>query len=88
LIEKGCLHPIDKAAVSVAAYTGLRPGSDLALCENSGSQGQGQSLVRAVGLEHEMGYPDPACQDPTPGYAEDGGSCPKFVPKNRRLEYK
>ena len=31
LIEKGCLHPIDKAAVTVAVYTGLRPGELLAL---------------------------------------------------------
>jgi integrase len=31
LIEKGCLHPIDKAAVTVAIYTGLRPGELLAL---------------------------------------------------------
>lgn len=26
LIEKGCLHPIDKAAVTVAVYSGLRFG--------------------------------------------------------------
>ena len=26
LIDKGCLHPIDKAAVTVAVYAGLRPG--------------------------------------------------------------
>lgn len=26
LIENGCLHPIDRAAVTVAIYTGLRPG--------------------------------------------------------------
>ncbi|MES2251676.1 MAG: tyrosine-type recombinase/integrase [Pseudomonadota bacterium] len=31
LIEKGCLHPVDKAAVTVAVYTGLRPGELLAL---------------------------------------------------------
>ena len=31
LIEKGCLHPIDKAAVTVAVYTGLRPGELCAL---------------------------------------------------------
>ena len=31
LIEKGCLHPIDKAAVTVAIYTGLRPGELCAL---------------------------------------------------------
>lgn len=31
LIDKGCLHPIDKAAVTVAVYTGLRPGELLAL---------------------------------------------------------
>jgi integrase len=31
LLDKGCLHPIDKAAVSVAVYTGLRPGELLAL---------------------------------------------------------
>ena len=31
LIEKGCLHPIDKAAVTLAVYTGLRPGELLAL---------------------------------------------------------
>ncbi|MDR0780429.1 MAG: tyrosine-type recombinase/integrase [Pseudomonadales bacterium] len=31
LIEKGCLHPIDQAAVTVAVYTGLRPGELLAL---------------------------------------------------------
>lgn len=26
LVEKGCLHPIDKASVTLAIYTGLRPG--------------------------------------------------------------
>jgi integrase len=26
LIEKGCLHPMDSAAVTLAVYTGLRPG--------------------------------------------------------------
>jgi integrase len=31
LIEKGCLHPIDKATVTVAVYTGLRPGELCAL---------------------------------------------------------
>jgi integrase len=31
LIEKGCLHPIDAAAVTLAVYTGLRPGELLAL---------------------------------------------------------
>lgn len=31
LIEKGCMHPIDKAAVTLAVYTGLRPGELLAL---------------------------------------------------------
>jgi len=31
LLEKGCLHPIDKAAVTIAVYTGLRPGELLAL---------------------------------------------------------
>lgn len=31
LLDKGCLHPIDKAAVTVAVYTGLRPGELLAL---------------------------------------------------------
>lgn len=31
LIEKGCLHPIDEATVTVAVYTGLRPGELLAL---------------------------------------------------------
>lgn len=30
LIEKGCLHPIDAVAVTVAIYTGLRPGELLA----------------------------------------------------------
>ena len=31
LLDMGCLHPIDKAAVTVAVYTGLRPGELLAL---------------------------------------------------------
>lgn len=31
LIEHGCLHPIDKAAVTLAFYTGLRPGELCAL---------------------------------------------------------
>jgi len=31
LLDKGCLHPIDKAAVTLAVYTGLRPGELLAL---------------------------------------------------------
>jgi len=31
LLEKGCLHPIDKAAVTIAVYTGLRPGELLSL---------------------------------------------------------
>jgi len=31
LIDKGCLHPIDKAAVTVAVHTGLRPGELCAL---------------------------------------------------------
>jgi len=31
LIEKGCLHPIDRASVTLAVYTGLRPGELLAL---------------------------------------------------------
>jgi integrase len=31
LIEQGCLHPIDKAAVTLAVYSGLRPGELLAL---------------------------------------------------------
>lgn len=31
LLEKGCLHPIDKAAVTVAVYSGLRPAELLAL---------------------------------------------------------
>ncbi|MEB2401724.1 MAG: tyrosine-type recombinase/integrase [Alcaligenaceae bacterium] len=31
LIDKGCLHPIDRAAVTLAVYTGLRPGELLAL---------------------------------------------------------
>jgi len=31
LLYKSCLHPIDKAAVTLAVYTGLRPGELLAL---------------------------------------------------------
>jgi integrase len=31
LLEKGCLHPIDRAAVTLAIYAGLRPGELLAL---------------------------------------------------------
>jgi len=31
LLDKGCLHPIDKATVTLAVYTGLRPGELLAL---------------------------------------------------------
>ena len=31
LVDQGCTHPIDKAAVTVAIYTGLRPGELLAL---------------------------------------------------------
>lgn len=31
LINKGCLHPIERAAVTLAVYTGLRPGELLAL---------------------------------------------------------
>lgn len=31
LVNKGCLHPIDRAAVTVAIYTGLRPGELMAL---------------------------------------------------------
>lgn len=31
LIDKGCLHPIDRATVTLAVYTGLRPGELLAL---------------------------------------------------------
>lgn len=31
LIDQGCIHPIDKAAVTLAVYTGLRPGELLAL---------------------------------------------------------
>lgn len=31
LLTKGCLHPADKAAVTVAVYTGLRPGELCAL---------------------------------------------------------
>jgi integrase len=31
LLDKGCWHPIDKASVTVAVYTGLRPGELLAL---------------------------------------------------------
>ncbi len=31
LIEKGCIHPVDKAAVTLAVYSGLRPGELLAL---------------------------------------------------------
>ncbi len=31
LLDKGCLHPIDKASVTLAVYTGLRPGELLAL---------------------------------------------------------
>ncbi|MGK8440723.1 hypothetical protein ACRS3X_25885 [Ectopseudomonas hydrolytica] len=26
LLDKGCLHPMDRAAVTLAVYTGLRPG--------------------------------------------------------------
>ncbi|MEQ1802561.1 MAG: tyrosine-type recombinase/integrase [Gammaproteobacteria bacterium] len=31
LIHKGCIHPVDMAAVTLAVYTGLRPGELLAL---------------------------------------------------------
>lgn len=31
LLNKGCLHPIDRATVTLAVYTGLRPGELLAL---------------------------------------------------------
>ncbi|HWK69547.1 MAG TPA: tyrosine-type recombinase/integrase [Burkholderiaceae bacterium] len=31
LIDKGCIHPIDRASVTLAVYTGLRPGELLAL---------------------------------------------------------
>jgi integrase len=31
LIDKGCIHPVDKAAVTLAVYSGLRPGELLAL---------------------------------------------------------
>lgn len=31
LLDKGCLHPIDKASVTLAFYTGLRPGELCAL---------------------------------------------------------
>lgn len=46
LLDKGCLHPIDKAAVTVAVYTGLRPGELLALAVEDVAPDFSKILVR------------------------------------------
>ncbi|WP_003295645.1 tyrosine-type recombinase/integrase [Stutzerimonas stutzeri] len=42
LLQKGCLHPMDRAAVTLAVYTGLRPGELCALAHED------VDLVRGV----------------------------------------
>jgi integrase len=46
LLDKGCLHPIDKAAVTVAVYTGLRPGELLALAVEDSAPDLSKITVR------------------------------------------
>lgn len=46
LLDKGCLHPIDKAAVTLAVYTGLRPGELLALAVEDVAPDFSKILVR------------------------------------------
>lgn len=46
LIEQGCLHPIDKASVTLAVYTGLRPGELLALAVEDVAPDFGKITVR------------------------------------------
>ncbi|EPL9469821.1 TPA: site-specific integrase [Pseudomonas aeruginosa] len=46
LLTKGCLHPMDKAAVTLAVYTGLRPGELGALAREDIDLSKGQILVR------------------------------------------
>ncbi|MCO2689933.1 DUF3596 domain-containing protein [Pseudomonas aeruginosa] len=46
LLTKGCLHPMDRAAVTLAVYTGLRPGELGALAREDIDLAKGQILVR------------------------------------------
>lgn len=45
LIGKGCLHPADSAAVTLAVYTGLRPGELCALAREDVNIAEGQIKV-------------------------------------------
>jgi len=46
LIDKGCLHPTDQAAVTLAVYTGLRPGELLALAVEDAAPDLSKITVR------------------------------------------
>ncbi len=46
LLDKGCLHPIDKASVTLAFYTGLRPGELCALALEDVSSDLSRLTVR------------------------------------------
>lgn len=48
VIEKGCLHPQDKALVTLAVYTGLRPGELCALAREDVIDGNRLHVRRSV----------------------------------------
>ncbi|MDT4822135.1 putative defective protein IntQ [compost metagenome] len=49
LISKGCLHPVDRAAITLAVYTGLRPGELCALaCEDINLEAGTLQVQRAI----------------------------------------
>jgi len=49
LLTKGCLHPMDKAAITLAVYTGLRPGELCALAREDVDLEKGQlNVCRAI----------------------------------------
>lgn len=49
LVDKGCLHPQDSAAITLAVFTGLRPGELCALAVEDVDLGVGQiNITRAI----------------------------------------
>lgn len=58
LLNKGCLHPADRAAVTLAIYTGLRPGEIGALAREDVDLGRGLlNINRAITAKGDFKLP-------------------------------
>lgn len=60
LVDKGCLHPQDSAAITLAVYTGLRPGELCALAVEDIDLDAGQiNITRAITANGTFKVPKP-----------------------------